>query len=283
MAQNKSKREAATMHVSCIAHDCDSFSDKLSLTVCVLYLSSSSTSQVQVTADGTLPRGLTVTGEGTKHEEHVYEDPLYLKHSEAYSAPIYRIPRPITDEHTSKEAITCDEAGYEIIDHTTKAKKPKSNRTSGVSVANPKYECSNLPNTTVGYYEIMQHPSSLGKEADPNFVVVGSPAPYLTPVGISDTTHNIPAGYSLLGVNSSRDPIESVSSGATSSSSPSRDDSLESYTISKDDHEVVGNVSTTGYANISSQPNNDGIESKTTIKIQRAGQEEYISMQSAEQ
>ena len=212
-----------------------------------------------------------------KHEEHVYEDPLYLKHSEAYSAPIYRIPPPITNEHTSRKE-ECDEAGYEIIDYAIKAKKPKSNRTSGVIVAtNPKYECSSVPktpNTTVGYYEVMHHPSSLGKEA----VIVGSPAPYLTPVGVLDTQPGIPAGYSLVGVNEESEPTtESVNSKTIPSVKQYA--TQEDSTVFNSDHEVMGNTaSTTGYANIVSE---DKIESKTINKPPRAGQEEYISMQSA--
>ena len=76
----------------------------------------------------TLPRGLTVTGEGIKHEEHIYEDPL--KSREAYSdaEPMYKVPRPISCEDMGGEP--CNDAGYEIIPSTRPTQR-NENVTSG--------------------------------------------------------------------------------------------------------------------------------------------------------
>ena len=143
---------------------------------------------------GTLPRGLTVTGEGIKHEEHIYEDPLCLKSHEAYSdaEPMYKVPRPISCEDMRGEP--CNDAGYEIIPlASTRPTQRNENVTSGNRENNQELDSGLAPGS---YYELMQHPSSPGKGSMLSLPTT-SPTPYLKPVGVSDTL-GIAAGHTLM-------------------------------------------------------------------------------------
>ena len=144
-----------------------------------------------------------MTGQGVKQEEHIYEDPLYLKSCEAYtgSEPIYKVPRPVSLDQNGS-----DDAGYEIIPPPATKPKPRtcSVKNSVTSESPRRLEKGSAdPVNSAGYYEIMQHPSSLGKDGGTLNLVEGaslpsnSPAPYLRPVGVSDS-EGIEAGYSLL-------------------------------------------------------------------------------------
>ena len=144
-----------------------------------------------------------MTGEGIKHEEHIYEDPLYLKAREAFcdSEPTYKVPRPVSlDQDSTRPS---DEVGYEIITPATKPRpmprgqKSAKNNTKQESLGQLG-QWSAPAKFTEGYYELMKHPSSLGKGGSSNLSLpTCSPTPYLSPVGVSDT-QGISAGYSLL-------------------------------------------------------------------------------------
>ena len=156
----------------------------------------SSRGQNPTNDNNTLPRNLTVTGEGIKHEEHIYADPLELKDRESYLEPIYKVPRPV-----SLERDTSDDAGYEVITPVTR--KPR-NWSKIHSHSERQRKLNEAP--TNGHYELMQHPSSLGGGSGSNpslatsslatgSFLSGSPAPYLRPVGVSDLDQ---MGYSQL-------------------------------------------------------------------------------------
>ena len=241
-------------------------------------------------SDGTLPRGLTITGEGTKQEEHIYEDPLYLKCREA-SEPTYKVPRPTSDRDT----MASDEAGYEMIEPVSKAKKPKSKagRRPSVIVDNPEYWSSD--STTSGLYELMQHPASVGKGGDPHFVS-GSPAAYLQPVGGLEP-HGISSGYSLLapthGVPTSG--YSYLTGGSRDGDSASSTEAVDRYTnlpsssqgnmdLKTTDCKPLGSASSSEreYTNIT--PIHRVIHPTATGRIRTLSteeQEQYISMQSA--
>ena len=147
--------------------------------------------------DGTLPRGLTVTGEGIKYEEHIYEDPLHLKSCEAYSdtEPMYKVPRPVSCDEDDMRGDPCaNEVGYEIIPLPTLGNRKSTKSSDGRNRESPHDLGTELASGSV--YELMQHPSSLGKGSTLSLPTT-SPTPYLKPVGISDR-HGIAAGFDLL-------------------------------------------------------------------------------------
>ena len=161
-------------------------------------------------SNGTLPRGLTVTGEGVKQEEHIYEDPLYLKACEAHTeteAPIYKVSRPVSDGNVADSST--DDSGYEVITPTAKAKKPnRANRAQemslirhelGIQLNGASSLNSTPPSVAHGEYELMQHPCPVDLETEPCLATThfGSPAGYLQPVAVLKR-HEAPAGYSVV-------------------------------------------------------------------------------------
>jgi hypothetical protein len=103
---------------------------------------------------------------------------------------MYKVPRPISCEDMGGEP--CNDAGYEIIPSTRPTPR-NENVTSGNRENNQELGSELAPDS---YYELMQHPSSLGKGSTLSLPTT-SPTPYLKPVGVSDTL-GIAAGHTLM-------------------------------------------------------------------------------------
>ena len=209
--------------------------------------------------DNTLPRGLTVTGEGIRHEEHIYEDPLYLKTSEARTdnaVPIYKVPRPTLSDVDTADLNNESDMGYEVIAPKPKKPKPASRRVHSKSETShlqpldlkvhhqlgPVLNQDSVGPETVpslgnGHYELMQHPStSEGQNSDPNPVPTGSPAAYLDPLEVSEMQERSLHSYSQ--------PMARVSQDTRSeNSSASSSDNVESGGVEcANASQVAGNV-----------------------------------------
>ena len=219
-----------------------------------------------------------MTGEGIKHEEHIYEDPLYLKSCEAHSdaEPMYKVPRPVSCEDMTGSP--CDDIGYETIPSVSKPRpKPRNQKPTKTNrnQENPRQlDHESAPGNTTGYYELMQHPSSLGKESSLSLPTT-SPTPYLKPIGVSDTS-GIAAGYSLLQQTSGKPTANSTERarkrgeglGYANLDPPSEDAGLD-------------------YANLQPSPKNTETSFKTTNSAAAAAHTgdheptEYVVMRSA--
>ena len=133
-----------------------------------------------------------MTGDEVKPEEHVYEDPLYLKTCEAYAGtdPTYKLPRPASDPKN----VSISDRDYAEIEPAPESRTPEPG-TGFFRSESTQSLGTDLDTGLRRSYEHMEPcPHALSGRGVPPYVdkaresqvPVGSPAAYLEPIEVAE-------------------------------------------------------------------------------------------------